>query len=272
MNKLTLREIQEAELAIMTEFDKAARKYNLKYTLCAGTLIGAVRHKGFIPWDDDMDIMMPRPDYEKLIRLNRKKKLWDDRYFLSSFEDGTLDAPYAKLFDSRISVKEENYKQKDVKNLWIDIFPMDGLPEDEKKIKRHYKIALSLCKMNVASVVNNGYGSSRAVILVKDIFVKPFAKLVGRRRIAALQRKLALKYSYSHAPKCGMVTWAYDGPGQAMPREEFEKMIEMPFEGKNFSVTSLWDQNLTGIFGDYMTLPPEEDRITHDIEACYLGE
>ena len=67
-----------------------------------------------------------------------------------------------------------------------------------------------------------------------------------------------------------MVTWAYDGPGQAMPREEFEKMIEMPFEGRMFSVTSLWDENLTGIFGDYMTLPPEEERITHDLEAYRL--
>ena len=144
---------------------------------------------------------------------------------------------------------------------------MDGLPDDEKKIKKHYKHALNLCKMNVASVVKNGYGSSRAVILVKDIFVKPAAKLIGRKRIAKYQRKLGLKYSYSHAPKCGMVTWAYDGPGQAMPREKFEKMIEMPFEGRMFSVTSLWDENLTGIFGDYMTLPPEEERITHDLEA-----
>ena len=267
MIKLSLREVQLAELEILTEFDKAARKYGLKYTLCAGTLIGAVRHKGFIPWDDDIDVMMPRPDYEKLIRLNRKKKLWDDRLLLKSFEDGNLEAPYAKLFDTEISITEENYDQKDVRNLWIDIFPVDGLPDDEKKIKKHYKHALNLCKMNVASVVKNGYGSSRAVILVKDIFVKPAAKLIGRKRIAKLQRKLGLKYSYSHAPKCGMVTWAYDGPGQAMPREEFEKMIEMPFEGRMFSVTSLWDENLTGIFGDYMTLPPEEERITHDLEA-----
>ena len=267
MTKLSLKEIQAAELEILTEFDKAARKYGLKYTLCAGTLIGAVRHQGFIPWDDDIDVMMPRPDYEKLIRLNRKKKLWDDRLLLKSFEDGNLEAPYAKLFDTEISITEENYDQKDVRNLWIDIFPVDGLPDDEKKIKKHYKHALNLCKMNVASVVKNGYGSSRAVILVKDIFVKPAAKLIGRKRIAKLQRKLGLKYSYSHAPKCGMVTWAYDGPGQAMPREKFEKMIEMPFEGRMFSVTSLWDENLTGIFGDYMTLPPEEERITHDLEA-----
>lgn len=267
MEKLSLKEIQTAELEILTEFDRAARKYGLKYTLCAGTLIGAVRHQGFIPWDDDIDVMMPRPDYEKLIRLNRKKKLWDDRLLLKSFEDGTLDSPYAKLFDTDISIREENYDQKDVRNLWIDIFPMDGLPDDEKKIKRHYRYALTLCKINVASVVKNGYGSSKAVIVIKDILLKPLAKLVGRRRIAKLQRKLALKYSYSHAPKCGMVTWAYDGPGQAMPREEFEKMIEMPFEGRSFSVTSLWDENLTGIFGDYMTLPPEEERITHDLEA-----
>ncbi|MDO4206943.1 MAG: LicD family protein, partial [Lachnospiraceae bacterium] len=76
MTKLSLAEIQKAELDIMVVFDQVARENNLKYSLCAGTLLGAVRHKGFIPWDDDIDVTMPRPDYEKLLQLNREKTLW----------------------------------------------------------------------------------------------------------------------------------------------------------------------------------------------------
>ena len=138
---------------------------------------------------------------------------------------------------------------------------------DVKKKKSHYRWAMTLCRMNVAAVVKNGYGSSRLVILIKDIFMKPFAKLVGRRRIAKSQRKHALKYRYGKAPECGMVTWAYDGPGQALTVSEYETLVELPFEGHSFFAMSAWDKNLSGIFGDYMQLPPEEDRITHELEA-----
>ena len=99
MKKMTLKDIQDCELDMMIIFDEVCRKYNLRYSLCAGTLIGAVRHQGFIPWDDDIDISMPRPDYEKLIRLNRKRKLWPEHIRFASLEDGTLDAPFIKLFD-----------------------------------------------------------------------------------------------------------------------------------------------------------------------------
>ena len=267
MKKMTLREIQEAELDLMVEFDRIARKYKLKYTLSAGTLLGAVRHKGFIPWDDDIDVSMPRTDYEKLIRLNRKKKLWPSHIQLSCFEDGTLEAPYMKIFDRRTKISEKNFTQSDVRSLWIDIFPVDGLPSDSTKLKLYYDLALNLCRLNVASVVRNGYGSSKAVILFKNIFMKPFANVVGRRRIAKLQRDIALRYPYGQTSLCGMVTWAYDGPGQALTVEEYESLEELDFEGHRFLAVSAWDKYLTGVFGDYMQLPPEEDRITHDLEA-----
>lgn len=270
MNKMTLREIQMAELEIMIEFDRVARENGLKYALCAGTLLGAVRHKGFIPWDDDIDVTMPRPDYEKLIRLNRENPLFPPFLRLQCFEDGTLDSPYMKIFDTRTKIVEQNYTQKDVPSLWIDVFPVDGLPSDPKKLVRHYKKALNLCRLNVAAVVKRGYGSSRLVILIKDLFMKPLANLIGRKNISKRQKNLALKYPYGSSPLCGMVTWAYDGPGQALTPEEYETLVELPFEGHNFYAMKAWDKNLSGIFGDYMQLPPENERITHELEAYQL--
>ena len=270
MKKMTINEIQKRELELLKAFDSVARKYKIKYSLCAGTLLGAVRHKGFIPWDDDIDISVPRPDYARLIRLNRKKDLWPPHIKLSCFEDGTLDAPFMKIFDINTKIKEDNFKQNDVKHLWIDVFPVDGLPADKRRLRLLYHIALNLCRLNVASVVNNGYGSSKAVILIKDLFMKPFSNLVGRKNISTLQKKLAYLHPYKSSKFCGMVTWAYDGPGQALTKKEYETLVELPFEGYRFFAMSAWDKNLRGIFGDYMKLPPENERITHNLEAYSL--
>ena len=269
-NPMTLQEIQKAELNLMILFDRVVRKHGLRYSLSAGTLLGAARHKGFIPWDDDIDVMMPRPDYEKLIQLNREHALWPEYAELCCLEDGTLESPYSKLFDRRTVVVEHNFTQKDVQSLWIDVFPVDGLPESRDRMERHYRRALNLCRMNVASVVKNGYGSGRLIILIKDIFVKPVTRVIGRKRIAERQKKLALVYPYERSQFCGMVTWAYDGPGQAVSPEEYDNLVEMLFEGQKFFAIPGWKQYLTGVFGDYMQLPPEEERITHELEAYWL--
>lgn len=270
MNKMTLREIQQAELDIMIEFDQVARKHNLKYSLNAGSLLGAVRHQGFIPWDDDIDVSMPRPDYEKLIRLNKEEALWPSHLELCCFEDGTLSTPFMKLFDRRTKIVERNYKQDDVPSLWLDIFPIDGLPAEKENIEKHYKKAMTWCRLNNASVVRIGYGSNWLVILIKVIFMKPLGKLIGRKKIAGKLRELAQKYPYETSPNCGVVTWAYDGPGQALSRQEYEDLVELPFEGYSFYATSSWDKNLAGIFGDYMQIPPESDRQDHEMEVYRL--
>ena len=88
--------------------------------------------------------------------------------------------------------------------------------------------------------------------------------------IAERQKKLALVYPYERSQFCGMVTWAYDGPGQAVSPEEYDNLVEMLFEGQKFFAIPGWKQYLTGVFGDYMQLPPEEERITHELEAYWL--
>ena len=85
-----------------------------------------------------------------------------------------------------------------------------------------------------------------------------------------MQKNFALRYPYEQSALCGMVTWAYDGPDQALTREEYEDLVELPFEDHLFYATSAWDKNLSGIFGDYMQLPPESERITHNLEAYRL--
>ena len=270
MKKMTLRQIQQAELSIMLELDRLARAYGLKYSLFAGTMLGAVRHKGFIPWDDDIDITMPRPDYMRLIELSRQEGFWPEGLKMLCFEDGSLDAPFMKIIDTRTKMEEKNYKERNVDSLWIDIFPMDGLPEDIKDKKKYYKKCLFLSKMNVSAAARTGFGSSKGKIILKEIFIKPAARLLGRRRISAMQKRMASKIPYGSTAECGLTVWGYDGPYQALKVSEYEDLVEMEFEGHMLYCTSAWDKNLKGIFGDYMKLPPENERISHDMEAYVI--
>ena len=271
MKELSLREIQQAELDIMTEVDRVARKYGLKYSLFAGTMIGAVRHHGFIPWDDDIDITMPRPDYDRLRELNKNEDIWPEHIRLACFEDGNLNVPFMKIFDTRTHVSEEKIYEEDSQNLWVDIFPLDGLPESWDDKVRLYKKSLFLSKLSVASAVKKGEGSSAAKNIIREIAVKPYVKIFGRRHISEKQKKLGAKIPYGATPECGLAVWGFDGPGQALTIEEYEDLIEMDFEGRKFFVTSSYDKNLTGIFGDYMQLPPENERISHNMEV-YMDE
>ncbi|MBR3003445.1 MAG: LicD family protein [Lachnospiraceae bacterium] len=267
MNKLSLKEIQQTELDIMVEFDKVARRYGLKYSLFAGTMLGAVRHKGFIPWDDDIDVSMPRPDYDRLLELNRNEQIWPEYLKLASFEDGTLDTPFMKIYDTRTFIKDEKHTLKDVQSLWIDVFPFDGMPETEEEKVKYYKKALFLSKLNIAAATKAGYGSSKLKVILKAVIVKPVTAIMGRKRISAIEKKMALKRPYGSTTDVGLTTWGCDGPYQGITVAEYEDLIDIDFEGHKFLCTSAWDKNLTGIFGDYMQLPPENERITHDLEA-----
>ena len=176
MKQLTLEEVKQVELEILLVFDRVCRENGLKYSMCAGTLLGAVRHQGFIPWDDDIDLCMPRPDYEKLIRLSREGKLFPEYLKLACFEEGTLDSPYMKIMDTRTRIREENYTQQDVKSLWIDVFPVDGLPDTWKETVRLYQKAQFLCKLSVATVVHAGYGKTLLKRVLKPLVVTPVSR------------------------------------------------------------------------------------------------
>lgn len=138
MRQLTLREIQLEELKLLSYFDEFCNINRLKYSLVYGTLIGAARHKGFIPWDDDIDVAMPRPDYEKLLSLR------------SSFNSGaieliadklnhSLDATYAAVINRDIPCKNTYSMTKRSQYLWIDVFPVDGFTEDYEKMESIYR-------------------------------------------------------------------------------------------------------------------------------------
>ena len=135
MRRLDLHEIQKRELEIFKVFTEICEKYGIRYYLAGGTLLGAVRHHGFIPWDDDIDVNMPREDYDKLLAHADEIAASGD-YKLAAYELGNLNYPFAKIYDLHTSINKLYDDDETERNLWIDIFPMDGLPDDEREVRR----------------------------------------------------------------------------------------------------------------------------------------
>lgn len=129
MKKLTAEEIKIKEIDMLLELHCFCIKNNLRYYISGGTLLGAIRHKGFIPWDDDIDVCMPRNDYQILL-----EKFFSDKKNLRLIT--SFDIPFAKIVDLNISINSKFDLSKSKKFLWIDIFPVDGLPENIQDVKK----------------------------------------------------------------------------------------------------------------------------------------
>lgn len=267
MKAMTLREVQLAELNILRCFANFCEEHGLRYYLANGTLLGAIRHKGFIPWDDDIDVVMPRKDYEKFKKLyivneNCPYELWQDGY------------PFVKMMDSNIYFKPLSDTDIDEKcNLWLDIFPYDGFPSDvceaEKLINKMdflRKVHGYSCKriFNGKSTSEKAINFFKKVITFKLLWIL-LARLIGTKRIAKWIDIQAKKIDFETADFVGSVAFGIYGMGERISKEHVIDTVKVIFEGQEFPAFKGWDAFLTGIYGDYMV----EKRHSHEFEAFY---
>ena len=268
MKELSLKEIQKIELDILVHFSDFCRKNNLRFYLCGGTLLGAVRHHGFIPWDDDLDVCMPRPDYDRFLKIYDQEEVTNIRLF--SGELGNMTAPFAKLkrMDTKIVCCCTN---SDVDtNLWIDIFPIDGLPNLQEEQKRIYRKAYFFRQFLTITLSRLGTGRTLFRKILK-CFIRPFACFIGGRRFSKSLEILARRVPYGTTSYVGCVTWGLHGvPGEAMRIGDFEKRESIVFCGIEMPIFSCWNHYLSGCYGDFMRLPDEKDRQTHQFKAYFL--
>ncbi|MBR7186611.1 MAG: LicD family protein [Clostridia bacterium] len=269
MAYLTLNEVHTALLGILTEFDRVCREHDLKYSLAYGTLIGAIRHKGFIPWDDDVDVVMPRPDYEKFYALVKEGMITFSEHFLLSEDRGKKALyPFLKLMDDRFSVRSHSHKE--VPYLFIDIFPLDGAPTDEKSMEKIYKRRLRYNALNVLALWYTLESKWSVLLRVFGFPVYLFATVYGAHRAAKKARENAQRHAYEAHGDCGV--FCYCQAKWKMPRASFEEYIDVPFEDKSFRVIADYDIWLRRIYGDYMQIPPEDKRQTHCVKAFLREE
>lgn len=268
MKQLSSKEIKKIELKILLNFNEFCRENNLRYYLAGGTLLGAIRHKGFIPWDDDIDVCMPRPDYERFIRSYSQAQ---SCYELKSNYLKNFSAPFTKVIDIRTKVLSQFNESGVDTNLWIDIFPVDGLPENLTEVQNIYdKCNFYRTVLNLSSA-KLGEGKT-AFRKYSKYLLKPLAQIYGKKRCIDKIERIASRYPYETSKYVGAITWGLYGVGERMLKSEFEKEVEVEFEGHKFPAFSCWDSYLKGLYGDYMQLPPVEKRKTHDMVAYLLDE
>lgn len=262
--QLSLDDIKEVELQILIEFRRICNELGLRYYLSGGTLLGAIRHKGFIPWDDDIDLAMPRSDFNKLIEFSRSYQ--NDTYkFLFFSQTGTL-LPYAKFVNIKTHIDAKYAEDEMQQHLWLDIMPMDGLPEDLNEVARIYKKAEYYRKIIGLCNAKLGEGKSAVKKLAKYV-LKPLALIYGKERAIANLNKLAMKYDYDSAKYVGAITWGLYGEAEKILKADIDKGYQVIFENEQFDSFSCWDSYLSALYKNYMQLPPVEKRINHEMIA-----
>ena len=268
MHRLDLSEIQKIELHMFIYFDRFCRKYGLRYSMAGGTLLGAVRHKGFIPWDDDIDIGMPRPDYDRFCELMRRKRLDHGHIMLLPEHHPKAVMPYAKLFDRRTYTDFTYATDGGSDSLWIDILPIDGMPEDPEELKRHMDRFTKLRFLLQLSRAKMGSGTTKWKAALKPL-TRPFFAAFPTRFWRDKMDEQARRFDFATSSHVGIAVWGLYGVGESVKKNE--GCMEMEFEGRSFLGTIAYDEYLRGIYGNYMTMPPEEKQVAHPVEA-YLKE
>jgi len=267
MEKLSLQQLQDLEYGILCAVADCCEDNGIRYGLCGGTLLGAVRHGGFIPWDDDIDIVMPRPDYEKFLKMADKLP---QRYRVSS-PNNDIDNfhAYGKVYDMNTKMIEFPEGKRINIHVYIDIFPIDGLPEDEIKREKHRRrvkrLFLSLYAFRVAKYkINETHGVSR--VLWNTIRMIQ-THIIKDKQIKHLN-KVVMKYDFDSSGYCGDIVAGY-GFKEIIPRYVYQLDKKIRFRDREFFTFRSPEYYLTQLYGDYMMLPPEEKRIPHENEAYY---
>jgi len=257
MRTIALDELRTIQLDLLQKTTDFCEKNGLRYFLCGGTLIGAIRHKGYIPWDDDIDIAMPRPDYDRFVKTFNRP----DNYYQVANLDISPDYTnaFAKVYDRRTILKELYYSGETGVN--IDVFPADGV-KNAFQIK---KIMLLHKFLNTKEA--NYYKRS----LSKNI-INTFGKLLllpfSARTIARWIDNETRKFAYGSLPKAGVIANPI-GLGEMVDKTVFDSDIYQEFEGREYRVPVGYDTWLRSVYGDYMQLPPEEHRVTHHTFEAY---
>lgn len=275
--KLTLREIQAEEYKILCKVTKYMDENNIYYVFAGGTLLGAIRHNGFIPWDDDIDIFLPRFDYEKLRSDIKKGKCKLENIEFRLPGDDKYPVPFIKAVNLRFGLKDDLWKEEFNQYLWVDIFPLDHYPDGNflhriwfEKIRMLVRV-LNVGRYNDDVIIRKGYYSN-PIKKIALMGAKIFYKLMGGYqgiaiRIDSIAQKANKKFRKSN--HLANSVWPA-GIKDYYRKEAIYPRVKHRFESGEFNIPQNYDLYLTGFFGDYMKIPPVERRIDHHLEVYEL--
>lgn len=271
MDDIQLKKLQKAILLITDEIDRICRKYNIKYSLVGGSMLGAIRHKGFIPWDDDMDIGMLRQDYDKFLEIC-KTELNEEFDLQTNTNDQNYVYGFAKiLLKDTYLVQFGHEKTKSRKGIYVDIFPLDNVPEDmskrKKQRKKNYLYIKMLDRKFTAKSLKGMPFKKKLAFMILDV-MNIFCS--QQKLIQKLNSNMILYNESSTENVCNMAGY-YGYDRETIPLRYFKKLIQVPFEDRTYYIMADYDAYLTDIYKDYMKLPPVEQRRTHGFQSLDFG-
>jgi lipopolysaccharide cholinephosphotransferase len=264
MRQCSLREAQLVMLQILKEVHKICEKHEIQYFLTGGTLLGAIRHKGFIPWDDDLDIALLRSDYEKFIRIAEVEL--PREYFLQTFAtDPHYDLyhiPVKVRYNNSIFIEEKEERKKYHRGIYIDVFPIDRAPQSDAKVKIQGCIKKTLLVMKLNPSKKDAYSLK--------FFGRSALQLIGKGISYRLIRKILYSTKgWNEKSERPMYIYGVDLLWNHTLREkDLFPLKKVPFEDGEFWVPHSSDKILTDMYGNFMELPPEEKRASH---AKFIG-
>lgn len=253
--KNDIKDVQKIELEILNEFKQICEKENLRYFLFAGTLLGAVRHQGFIPWDDDVDVVMPRKDYDRFLEIAQSKL--PDFLFLQTFNtDDKYINNFAKLRNINTTMIENSVKKLEMNHgIYMDIFPLDGIPDNKIIRKIYYFHLRSLIRMQSYFYEEDSNYRIKPELMLKRFVVKKCNEHNIKLKIDELMRK-------NDYDKCKCVASLMSNYREKafFDKKIFKGVCMLPFEGISFACPSGYVELMTQLYGDYLELPPEDKR------------
>lgn len=266
----SLRKLQLCELDILKDIVNICDKHNLIYYMMGGTFLGAVRHKGFIPWDDDVDIALSREDYEKLFEILEKEL--PKKYVIDNFYKNKDCITYASRIENPSKKVKENASSTElIRNAWIDVFPLDGMPNN-RIIRQIHKFRLLYHRMMVrystfskTVVKNKKHRPLHEKIL---IFIGNHTNIEKRldsnKRLIKLDKALK-KYKYNESKYVVNFMGAYSFK-EMFSKEIYDNYTKYQFEDTMLNAPKDYDTVLSQMYGDYMKVPEVDDRNKHCTE------
>lgn len=266
MNELTLDELKIIEFNILKHFDAFCKEHNIRYYLAYGTLLGAIRYKKFIPWDDDVDVLVPREDYERLL------KIYEDsaQYKLFAFEkDGKFHYPFAKLCDLSTRKVLPEFRNSDaISGVEIDIFPLDCFNSDYERAKKEAR-SISRDIMFLQSSQLKEPPTKKGI---KSLIWRLLSAYAQIRTDKYFNKKIVKKSKANKQDNpmfVGSKSWCIYGERGVIPAEAFADVTYVEFEGEMFPAPVGYDTYLTCLYGDYLPEPPVEKQKTNHLFKAY---
>ena len=262
METVTMEYLRKTQIALLDQFDAICSANGLQYFLSNGTLLGAVKYSGFIPWDDDIDVCMPRNDYNRLMEIMAREPETEGYAFFSCEINKDYLFPFAKMSDRKTLLIEKDVDNGVTLGINIDIFPLDGFGHSVEQARKIYKRMEKLRR-------GLGWAKRRCnynVRTPKDcakLVLTLFHRMIGAKKYVEKICRYAQSFSYDNSAFTGNSVWGFYGDGEYHKKSVFAEAKDLQFEERTYPCPIGYHDYLTKLYGDYVADPPADKQVTH---------